>query len=44
MKFDIFCEAQRVGPRDEGGLFRDILEQARLADDLGFATWWMMGV
>jgi len=42
MKFDIFCEAQRVGPRDEGGLFRDILEQARLADDLGFATWWMV--
>ena len=40
MKFDVFSEAQRVGPRDEAGLFRDVLEQARLADTLGFATWW----
>ena len=40
MKFDMFSESQRVGPRDESGLFRDVLEQARLADDLGFGTWW----
>ena len=40
MQFDIFSEAQRVGPRDEEGLFRDVLEQARLADTLGFGTWW----
>ncbi|MEZ4330965.1 MAG: LLM class flavin-dependent oxidoreductase [Myxococcota bacterium] len=42
MKFDVFCEAQRVGPRDERGLYRDVLEQARLADALGFQTWWMV--
>ncbi|MBK7947995.1 MAG: LLM class flavin-dependent oxidoreductase [Deltaproteobacteria bacterium] len=42
MKFDVFSEAQRVGPRDEGALYRDVLEQARLADELGFATWWMV--
>ena len=42
VKFDMFSEAQRVGPRDETGLFRDLLEQARLADDLGFETWWVV--
>jgi alkanesulfonate monooxygenase SsuD/methylene tetrahydromethanopterin reductase-like flavin-dependent oxidoreductase (luciferase family) len=42
VKFDIFSEAQRVGPRDEAGLFRDVLEQARLADTLGFETWWTL--
>ncbi len=42
MKFDVFCESQRVGPRDERGLFRDVLEQARLADTLGFRTWWVV--
>ena len=42
MKFDVFCEAQRVGPRDERALYRDVLEQARLADALGFETWWMV--
>ncbi len=42
MKFDVFCESQRVGPRDEAGLFSDVLEQARLADSLGFATWWVV--
>ena len=42
MKFDVFSEAQRVGPRDEPGLFRDLLEQARLADALGLSTWWLV--
>lgn len=42
MKFDVFCEAQRAGPRDERGIYRDVLEQARLADALGFSTWWMV--
>ncbi len=31
-----------MGPRDEAALIRDVLEQARLADSLGFATWWMV--
>ena len=39
MEFDVFSEIQRQGPRDEAGLFRDVLEQARLADQLGFSTW-----
>ena len=42
MKFDVFCEAQRVGPRNERALYQDVLEQARLADILGFTTWWMV--
>ena len=42
MKFDVFSEAQRVGPRNERALYQDILEQARLADTLGFTTWWMV--
>ena len=42
MKFDVFCEAQRVGPRNERALYHDVLEQARLADTLGFTTWWMV--
>jgi alkanesulfonate monooxygenase SsuD/methylene tetrahydromethanopterin reductase-like flavin-dependent oxidoreductase (luciferase family) len=42
LKLDVFCEAQRVGPRDERALYRDVLEQARLADSLGFTTWWMV--
>lgn len=42
MQFDVFCEAQRVGPRDERSLYRDVLEQARLADATGFRTWWMV--
>jgi alkanesulfonate monooxygenase SsuD/methylene tetrahydromethanopterin reductase-like flavin-dependent oxidoreductase (luciferase family) len=42
VKFDVFSEAQRVGPRDEAGLFRDVLEQARLADSLGFGIWWIV--
>jgi len=35
-------QAQRVGPRDETGLFRDLLTQARLADSLGFGCWWVV--
>jgi alkanesulfonate monooxygenase SsuD/methylene tetrahydromethanopterin reductase-like flavin-dependent oxidoreductase (luciferase family) len=42
LKFDVFCEAQRAGPRNERALYRDVLEQARLADTLGFTTWWMV--
>jgi alkanesulfonate monooxygenase SsuD/methylene tetrahydromethanopterin reductase-like flavin-dependent oxidoreductase (luciferase family) len=40
VKFDIFCESQRAGSIDEASVFRDVLEQARLADSLGFETWW----
>jgi alkanesulfonate monooxygenase SsuD/methylene tetrahydromethanopterin reductase-like flavin-dependent oxidoreductase (luciferase family) len=42
LKFDVFSEAQRVGPRNEQALYQDLLEQARLADGLGFTTWWMV--
>lgn len=42
MKFDVFSEVQRAGPRDEAALYRDTLEQARLADQLGFTAWWVV--
>lgn len=47
MILDIFSELQRgVGPDGrsdatfEGEIFRDAIEQARLADELGFGCWW----
>ncbi len=43
MKFDVFCEIQKAKPfaaDHEAALFRETLEQARLADELGFRCWW----
>jgi alkanesulfonate monooxygenase SsuD/methylene tetrahydromethanopterin reductase-like flavin-dependent oxidoreductase (luciferase family) len=40
---DIFSELQRArpfGPDHEAALFRDTIEQARLADEQGFGCWW----
>lgn len=45
MKFDIFCEIQRAYPwhgEDEASLFREILDQARAADEAGFTAWWQV--
>jgi alkanesulfonate monooxygenase SsuD/methylene tetrahydromethanopterin reductase-like flavin-dependent oxidoreductase (luciferase family) len=45
MKFDMFYEVQlaRPWPADhERVLYRDTLEQARLADAKGFSTWWQV--
>ena len=47
MILDIFSELQRArtpasppSPEFEGQVFRDAIEQARLADELGFGCWW----
>ncbi|MFI5316534.1 MAG: LLM class flavin-dependent oxidoreductase [Myxococcota bacterium] len=43
MKFDVFCEIQKAKPwaaNHERELFRETLEQAVLADELGFRCWW----
>jgi len=43
MKFDVFCEIQKARPwvaDQERVLFRETLEQAKLADEVGFRTWW----
>ena len=43
MKFDIFCEIQKARPwvaDHERALFQETLEQAVLADELGFRCWW----
>ncbi len=43
MILDIFSELQRArpsGPDHEGQVFRDEIEQAKLADELGFGCWW----
>lgn len=47
MILDIFSELQRAAPPGrptdadfEGRIFRDAIEQARLADELGFGCWW----
>lgn len=43
MKFDIFCEIQKARPwvaDQERLLFEETLEQAILADELGFRCWW----
>ena len=47
MILDIFSELQRARPRGvapspdfEHGVYLDAIEQARLADELGFGCWW----
>ena len=47
MILDIFSELQRargpggeIGPEFEAKIFRDAIEQAKLADQLGFGCWW----
>lgn len=47
MILDIFSELQRAkppgqscGPEFERQIFQDAIEQARLADELGFGCWW----
>ena len=47
MILDIFSELQRAIPKDqvgdadfEGRVLRDAIEQAKLADGLGFGCWW----
>ena len=47
MILDIFSELQRAVPPGaaadrefEAGIFRDAIEQAKLADELGFGCWW----
>ena len=44
MKIDIFCEVQKAkeswGEDHEQTLIRETLEQARLADELGYGCWW----
>lgn len=45
MKFDMFYEVQRARPwpdNHEQKLYRDTLEQARLADRCGYGTWWQV--
>lgn len=45
MKFDMFYEVQSAkpwGPNHEQALYRETLEQARLADRSGFETWWQV--
>jgi alkanesulfonate monooxygenase SsuD/methylene tetrahydromethanopterin reductase-like flavin-dependent oxidoreductase (luciferase family) len=43
--FDIFCETEKagpVGPDHEASVFRDTIEQARVADAAGFGCWWVV--
>ena len=47
MILDVFSELQRAkpagrpwGPKQEGQVFSDAIEQAKLADALGFGCWW----
>ena len=45
MKFDIFCEIQRADistPEQERTLLADTLEEARVADRMGFDVWWQV--
>jgi len=46
MILDIFSELQRPGPRrgddHEGTVYRDAIEQAVLADELGYGCWWQV--
>jgi alkanesulfonate monooxygenase SsuD/methylene tetrahydromethanopterin reductase-like flavin-dependent oxidoreductase (luciferase family) len=45
MILDIFSELQRSGdPSDDaaGSLYRDAIEQAKLADEMGFGCWWQV--
>src|SRR5256885_102115 len=38
--FDLFNELQRPRPNDEHDVFMGALEQAALADELGYGCWW----
>jgi alkanesulfonate monooxygenase SsuD/methylene tetrahydromethanopterin reductase-like flavin-dependent oxidoreductase (luciferase family) len=44
VKIDIFCEVQKAreswGENHEHTLIQETLEQARLADELGYGCWW----
>lgn len=43
MKIDLFCELQRAQPyrrEDERQLIDETLEQARVADEVGYGCWW----
>jgi alkanesulfonate monooxygenase SsuD/methylene tetrahydromethanopterin reductase-like flavin-dependent oxidoreductase (luciferase family) len=45
MKIDVFCEVEKPrpwGPNHEAELFRETLEQAELADQVGFDCWWQV--
>jgi len=45
MKIDLFNEIQNPRPRLEGHeqrRFREAIEQAKLADDLGYGCWWQV--
>lgn len=45
MKLDIFCEMQKPrpwGPDHEQQIIEETLEQAKLADELGYGCWWQV--
>ena len=42
MKIDLFNEIQNPGPAAEQFRFRQALDQARLADELGYGCWWQV--
>jgi alkanesulfonate monooxygenase SsuD/methylene tetrahydromethanopterin reductase-like flavin-dependent oxidoreductase (luciferase family) len=42
MKIDLFNEIQNPGPAPEQFRFRQALDQARLADELGYGCWWQV--
>jgi alkanesulfonate monooxygenase SsuD/methylene tetrahydromethanopterin reductase-like flavin-dependent oxidoreductase (luciferase family) len=46
MKIDIFCEMMKpkmfFGEGQEHALIRETLEQAKLADELGYGCWWQV--
>lgn len=42
MQIDVFNEIQNPGFGNEGQRFRDALDQAKLADELGYGCWWQV--
>ena len=45
MNFDIFCETEKAGPigaDHEATVLRETIEQARVADEVGFGCWWVV--
>ncbi|MGX7826356.1 LLM class flavin-dependent oxidoreductase [Actinokineospora sp. 24-640] len=42
MKIDVFNEIQNRGWASEGERFSQAIEQARLADELGYGCWWQV--
>lgn len=42
MKIDLFNEIQNPGPAPEQFRFLQALDQARLADELGYGCWWQV--